>query len=168
MSITIRLLVTLGLPQHSPNQEASGTVPAGGGRVTFTIDKEDPRTPASDRFTEKRFEKALNVILNSVVFRSSGQDPTTWCTDFAPPRTRPPRSGRPGHPRVHEALTTIATESRAKDPRPSSARDYFFVCTRDAQVHPPAGPVGLAHRVQPGPVGAAELLCDRPEPAAGC
>jgi hypothetical protein len=30
-----------------------------------------------DRFTGKRLEKALNVTLNSVVFRSSGQDLTT-------------------------------------------------------------------------------------------
>ncbi|MFF9870120.1 hypothetical protein ACF1G0_32865 [Streptomyces sp. NPDC013953] len=30
-----------------------------------------------NRFTGERFEKALNVTLNSVVFRSSGQDLTT-------------------------------------------------------------------------------------------
>ncbi|MFJ8787347.1 pentapeptide repeat-containing protein [Streptomyces sp. NPDC102476] len=77
MAITILLLMGLGLPQHSPKQEASGVVPAGGGRVTFTIDKDDPQNPTSDRFTSKRFEQALNVTLNSVVFRSSGADLTT-------------------------------------------------------------------------------------------
>lgn len=77
MCITILLLMGFGLPQHSPAQEASGLVPAGGGRVTFTIDKDDPHNPTGDRFTGKRFEKALNVTLNSVIFRSSGQDLTT-------------------------------------------------------------------------------------------
>jgi hypothetical protein len=45
-----------------------------------TIDKDDPQDPAHDRFTAKRFEKALNVTLNSVIFRSSGQDLTTTGT----------------------------------------------------------------------------------------
>jgi hypothetical protein len=39
MITTILLLMGFGLPQHSPKQEASCIVPAGGGRVTFTIDK---------------------------------------------------------------------------------------------------------------------------------
>ncbi|MFD8652329.1 pentapeptide repeat-containing protein [Streptomyces mirabilis] len=77
MVTTVLLLMGLGLPQNSPRQEASGTVPASGGRVSFTIDKEDPQNPTHDRFTGKRLEKALNVTLNSVIFRSSGQDLTT-------------------------------------------------------------------------------------------
>ncbi|MFD5015370.1 pentapeptide repeat-containing protein [Streptomyces chartreusis] len=80
MLTTILLMMGLGLPQHSPKQEASGIVPAGGGRITYTIDKEDPQNPTTNWFTTKRFEKALNVTLNSVVFRSSGQDLTTWGT----------------------------------------------------------------------------------------
>ncbi|MFE2473181.1 pentapeptide repeat-containing protein [Streptomyces mirabilis] len=74
---TILLLMGFGLPNDSPKQEATGTVPAGGGRVTFTIDKDDPHNPTGHRFTGKRFDKALNVTLNSVVFRSSGTDLTT-------------------------------------------------------------------------------------------
>ncbi|MFJ9855254.1 pentapeptide repeat-containing protein [Streptomyces sp. NPDC101150] len=77
MLVTLVLLMGVGLPQDDPKQEATGTVPAGGGKVTFEIDKDDPRNPTGDRFTSKRFEKALNVTLNSVVFRSSGQDLTT-------------------------------------------------------------------------------------------
>ncbi|MFH8701336.1 hypothetical protein [Streptomyces chartreusis] len=80
MLTTILLMMGLGLPQHSPKQEASGIVPAGGGHVTYTIDREDPQNPTTNRFTTKRFEKALNVTLNSVVFRSSGQDLTTTGT----------------------------------------------------------------------------------------
>jgi hypothetical protein len=52
-------------------------VPPCGGEVTFEIDKADPQNPTGNRFTGERFEKALNVTLNSVVFRSSGQDLTT-------------------------------------------------------------------------------------------
>ncbi|WP_308117631.1 hypothetical protein [Streptomyces anatolicus] len=52
-------------------------MPFGGGKVTFEIDRTDLQNPTEDRFTCKRFEKALNVTLNSVVFRSSGQDLTT-------------------------------------------------------------------------------------------
>ncbi|GGT46718.1 pentapeptide repeat-containing protein [Streptomyces chromofuscus] len=77
MLTTILLLMGFGLPQHTPKQEASGLVPAGGGRVTFTIDKDDPQNPTGDRFTGKRFEKALSITVNSVIFRSSGQDLTT-------------------------------------------------------------------------------------------
>ncbi|MEU4968475.1 pentapeptide repeat-containing protein [Streptomyces smyrnaeus] len=77
MLVTILLLMGLGLPQDSPKQQATGTVPPGGGRVTFEIEKDDPRAPTRNRFTGARFEKALNVTLNSVVFRSSGQDLTT-------------------------------------------------------------------------------------------
>jgi hypothetical protein len=68
MLATVLLLMGFGIAQDSPKQEVTGTVPAG---------KTDPQKPQGDRFTSKRFEKALNVTLNSVVFRSSGQDLTT-------------------------------------------------------------------------------------------
>ncbi|MEQ6027969.1 pentapeptide repeat-containing protein [Streptomyces salinarius] len=77
MLLTIVLLMAFGLAQETPKQTATGTVPAGGGKVTFEIDKDDPQNPTGDWFTGKRFEKALNVTFNSVVFRSSGQDLTT-------------------------------------------------------------------------------------------
>ncbi|MEU2468583.1 pentapeptide repeat-containing protein [Streptomyces sp. NPDC012486] len=77
MGITVAALMLWGLPNSEPKQEASGTVPTGGGAVTFEIDKGDPQNPTGDRVTGKRFEKALDVTLNSVIFRSSGQDLTT-------------------------------------------------------------------------------------------
>ncbi|MEV7660041.1 pentapeptide repeat-containing protein [Streptomyces anulatus] len=80
MILTIGLLMAWGISQDTPKQTASGTVPPGGGRVTFEIDKDDPENPTGDRFTSERFEKAVNVTLNSVVFRSSGQDLTTTGT----------------------------------------------------------------------------------------
>ncbi|WP_435798841.1 pentapeptide repeat-containing protein [Streptomyces microflavus] len=77
MLITVVLLMGFGLPQDTPKQTAIGIVPAGGGKVTFEIDKDDPRNPTDERFTGERFDKALNVTLNSVVFRSADQDLTT-------------------------------------------------------------------------------------------
>ncbi|MBE1593903.1 hypothetical protein H4687_000032 [Streptomyces stelliscabiei] len=77
MCLTVMLLMAFGLAQDTLKQTATGTVPAGGGTVTFEIDKDDPQNPTGDRFTGERFEKSLNVTLNSVVFRSSGQDLTT-------------------------------------------------------------------------------------------
>ncbi|CAM5653314.1 hypothetical protein SVIOM74S_09814 [Streptomyces violarus] len=41
---------------------------------------DDPQDPTHNRFTGKRFEKALNVTLSSVIFCSSGQDLTTTGT----------------------------------------------------------------------------------------
>ncbi|MEV6406631.1 pentapeptide repeat-containing protein [Streptomyces bobili] len=80
MLLTIVLLMAFGLAQDTPKQTATGTVPAGGGKVTFEIDRGDPQKPTGNRFTGERFEKALNITLNSVVFRSSGQDLTTTGT----------------------------------------------------------------------------------------
>ncbi|MEW2265528.1 pentapeptide repeat-containing protein [Streptomyces sp. NPDC047853] len=77
MLLTIVLLMAFGLAQDTPKQTATGTVPAGGGKVTFEIERDDTQNPTGNRFTSKRFEKALNVTLNSVVFRASGQDLTT-------------------------------------------------------------------------------------------
>ncbi|MFJ4685468.1 pentapeptide repeat-containing protein [Streptomyces sp. NPDC088789] len=77
MLVTIVLLMGFGIPQDSPKQEATGTAPPLDGTVSLEIDKQDPQNPSGDRFTSDRFEKALNVTLNSVVFRSSGQDLTT-------------------------------------------------------------------------------------------
>ncbi|MFF3751718.1 hypothetical protein ACFYYH_14850 [Streptomyces sp. NPDC002018] len=81
MLITVVLLMGVGLPKDNPKQEATGTVPPGGGKVTFEIDKADPQNPTGPKFTGKRFEKSLNVTLNSVVFHSSGQDLTTVGTN---------------------------------------------------------------------------------------
>jgi uncharacterized protein YjbI with pentapeptide repeats len=80
MLTTIVLLMGSGLPQHSPKQAVTGTIPSGGGKVTFEIEKTDPQNPEGVRFTGERFEKALNVTLNSVVFRSSGEELTTTGT----------------------------------------------------------------------------------------
>jgi hypothetical protein len=76
MLVTIVLLMGFGLPNDDSKQEATGTVPPGGGQVTFEIGKDDPHNPTSNRFTGARFGKALNVTRNSVVFRSADHDLT--------------------------------------------------------------------------------------------
>ncbi|WP_353943692.1 pentapeptide repeat-containing protein [Streptomyces sp. HUAS MG91] len=77
MMTTILLMMAFGLPGESPNQRVTGTVPSQGGKVTFEIEKEDPKNPSRDRFSHARLQDSVNVTLNSVVFRSSGQDLTT-------------------------------------------------------------------------------------------
>ncbi|MFF4350894.1 pentapeptide repeat-containing protein [Streptomyces sp. NPDC001530] len=77
MLTTILLMMAFGLPQESSKQEAVGIVPPNGGKVTFEIGNADPKNPSDERFSSIRFEKSLKATLNSVVFRSSGQDLTT-------------------------------------------------------------------------------------------
>ncbi|MEU6291757.1 hypothetical protein [Streptomyces sp. NPDC046988] len=77
MLLTIVLLMSFGLAQDSPKQIATLRPGWWGGEVTFEIDEDDPQNPTGDRLTGKRFEKALNVTLNLVVFHSSGQDRAT-------------------------------------------------------------------------------------------
>ncbi|BCL31022.1 pentapeptide repeat-containing protein [Streptomyces aurantiacus] len=106
MLVTVVLLMGFGLPTDDPKQEAIGTVPSGGGRVTFEVDREDPRNPSGNRFTGERFEKALNVTLNSVVFRSADQGLTTSGTyiEMASRLTEP----------VLLALAILAVRNRVK------------------------------------------------------
>ncbi|MGW6151650.1 hypothetical protein ACWFRM_00690 [Streptomyces sp. NPDC055144] len=76
------LMMGLGLPEFTPKQVATGTVPGVGEKVTLTADKQDPKLtlPVARRFSGDRFDKPVQVVLNSVVFCSSGQDLTTWGT----------------------------------------------------------------------------------------
>ena len=82
MCVTTVLMLGLGLPDRSPDQTVSGDLPRGGGHVTLAVDKPSPvlTLPLADRFTSERFEKTLRIVLNSVIFRSSGQELTTWGT----------------------------------------------------------------------------------------
>ncbi|MEU4489447.1 pentapeptide repeat-containing protein [Streptomyces purpurascens] len=79
MAVTVLLMMGWGLPGASPKQEASGIIRPPGEKTTLVIDKTDPvlTLPIKDRYSGKRLEKAGQVVLNSVVFRSSGQDLTT-------------------------------------------------------------------------------------------
>ncbi|MER6996041.1 pentapeptide repeat-containing protein [Streptomyces sp. NPDC000410] len=75
MMATVMLMMGFGIPQDSTKQEVTRVY--ADGRWKTVIDKPDPKNPTGDRFTGKRLDKAVTVTLNSVVFRSSGQDLTT-------------------------------------------------------------------------------------------
>jgi len=80
MFLTLTLTVGWGLPNETPKQRLTGVVPTKPGEpITLTTNTADPTLtlPYSKRFTEARAEKASEVVVNSVVFRSSGQNLTT-------------------------------------------------------------------------------------------
>ncbi|MGR6998858.1 pentapeptide repeat-containing protein [Yinghuangia aomiensis] len=78
MTATVLAMMLWGLPTHDPKPRTTGTLTAGQ-RVDLTTDNPDPELhgPYADRFTSPRAEKAARVVVNSVVFRSSGQNLTT-------------------------------------------------------------------------------------------
>ncbi|MET8347538.1 pentapeptide repeat-containing protein [Streptomyces microflavus] len=80
MAATVAVMVLWGLPVDDPEPITTGRQAAVGQQVTLTTDTPDPVNPTGpmpDRATGERFEKGLRVVVNSVVFRSSGQDLTT-------------------------------------------------------------------------------------------
>ncbi|MDN3271928.1 pentapeptide repeat-containing protein [Streptomyces sp. MA15] len=80
---TIAVMVLWGLPVDDPKPTTTGRQAAVGQQVTLTTGTPDPVNPTGpllDRVTSERSEKALRVVINSVVFRSSGQDLTTTGT----------------------------------------------------------------------------------------
>ena len=80
MCATLLTLMLWGLPADAPKPTTTGRQVEAGERITLTTDTPDPRNPTGpyhERLSAERFEKALRVVINSVVFRSSGQDLTT-------------------------------------------------------------------------------------------
>ncbi|MFI1386343.1 hypothetical protein [Embleya sp. NPDC020886] len=79
MTTTVILMMLWGLPTSDPKSKVTGTLPAAGQAVNLTVDNGDPTLTGTthDHLTGKRAEKATRVVLNSVVFRSSGQNLTT-------------------------------------------------------------------------------------------
>ncbi|MEU9656494.1 pentapeptide repeat-containing protein [Streptomyces chartreusis] len=78
MGVTVLLLMLFGLPTAPPTSRMTGQVPVNGGRVVLTPDPAGRGVPRRlrDRFSTARVERAGRVVVNSVVFRSSGQDLT--------------------------------------------------------------------------------------------
>ncbi|MGW8574842.1 pentapeptide repeat-containing protein [Streptomyces niveus] len=80
MVVTVTVMMLWGLPADDPKPETTGRQVTAGQDLILITDTPDPRNPTgslSDRLTTERFEKGLRVVINSVVFRSSGQDLTT-------------------------------------------------------------------------------------------
>ncbi|MFF8452728.1 pentapeptide repeat-containing protein [Streptomyces leeuwenhoekii] len=80
MTVTLAVMVLWGLPAEDPKPTVTGRQVAVGQKVAWTTETPDPVNPTdplAERVTTDRFEKALRVVIDSVVFRSSGQDLTT-------------------------------------------------------------------------------------------
>ncbi|MFF7249991.1 pentapeptide repeat-containing protein [Embleya sp. NPDC008237] len=77
MTATILAMMLWGLPTNDPKPQTQGSL--SGQNITLTTVNPDPALsgPLHTRLTGKRAEKATRVVLNSVVFRSSGQNLTT-------------------------------------------------------------------------------------------
>lgn len=107
MTVTVLAMMLWGLPQNDPKPRTTGTV--AGRSITMTTDVPGPANPDGpyrERLTTDRFEKSLRVVVNSVVFRSSGQNLTTagTYTEMASRLTEPALLG----------LAALAVRSRLK------------------------------------------------------
>ncbi|MGW4441975.1 pentapeptide repeat-containing protein [Streptomyces sp. NPDC004682] len=80
MSLTVLLLMAVGLPTHDPNPATTGALH--GSKISLSTKTPDPALhgPWSQRMTWARAEKATRIAVNSVVFRSSGQNLTAMGT----------------------------------------------------------------------------------------
>ncbi|QXE39535.1 pentapeptide repeat-containing protein [Streptomyces sp. GMY02] len=79
--LTMLVMMLWGLPERDAPLLSTGTLT--GHRITMTTDDSDPENPTgpvTDRLTSARFEKSLRVVVNSVIFRTSGQNLTTTGT----------------------------------------------------------------------------------------
>ncbi|MEU9978736.1 pentapeptide repeat-containing protein [Streptomyces sp. NPDC051014] len=77
MTLTVLLLMSFGLPAHDPDPATTGTQT--GNKITLHTSTPDAALHGgwTQRMTWARAEKATRVAINSVVFRSSGQNLTT-------------------------------------------------------------------------------------------
>nr|BEK63604.1 hypothetical protein KPHV_08310 [Kitasatospora purpeofusca] len=81
MAVTLVGMVLWGLPVDDPKPLSQGDVVAG--HITLVTDTPppvNPKGPLTGRVTGRRTEKAGRVVVNSVIFRSSGQNLTTTGT----------------------------------------------------------------------------------------
>lgn len=81
MAVTVLLMMLWGVPKDDPKPMSTGKLT--GQQISLTTDTPDPVNPDGSlpqRMTTMRFEKSLRVVINSVVFRSSGQELTTFGT----------------------------------------------------------------------------------------
>ncbi|MGW3248301.1 pentapeptide repeat-containing protein [Streptomyces sp. NPDC001070] len=76
MSLTVLLLMGFGLPSHDPDPATTGTVH--GSKIALNTATPDPTLDGGlrQRMSWARAEKATRVAVNSVIFRSTGQNLT--------------------------------------------------------------------------------------------
>lgn len=106
MAATVLVLLLVGLPNTDPVPQTDGTSRAGS--VHLATSTPDPRLtlPLGERFSRARVDKATLVVVNSVVFRSGGQNLTT-------PGTVTEMVSRIGEP-VLLGLAALAVRGRVK------------------------------------------------------
>lgn len=109
MTATVAVMMLWGLPADTPEPITTGRQVQVGQELTLTTATPDPVNPTGplpNRLTGERFEKSLRVVINSTVFRSSGQDLTTAGTyvEMASRFTEP----------VLLALAALAIRARVK------------------------------------------------------
>ncbi|WP_346777228.1 hypothetical protein [Streptomyces sp. HNM0575] len=78
MTATVLAMMLWGLPQYDPKPRTTSVLSEP--RVTVTAETPgliNPRGSYGERLSTERFDKSLRVVVNSVVFRSAGQDLTT-------------------------------------------------------------------------------------------
>ncbi|WP_079125345.1 pentapeptide repeat-containing protein [Streptomyces lushanensis] len=79
--LTMLVMMLWGLPERDTPSLSTGTLTSH--RITMTTDSPDPENPTgpvTERLTSERFDKSLRVVVNSVIFRTSGQNLTTTGT----------------------------------------------------------------------------------------
>ncbi|MGW7198493.1 pentapeptide repeat-containing protein [Streptomyces chryseus] len=107
VAATVLVMMLWGVPTDDPKPATTGRV--AGQDISLTTDKPNPVNPTGplrSRLTTERWEKSLRVVVNSVIFRSSGQDLTTTgtYTEMASRLTEPVLLG----------LAALAIRSRVK------------------------------------------------------
>ncbi|MCX4462489.1 pentapeptide repeat-containing protein [Streptomyces sp. NBC_01728] len=78
MAATVLAMMLWGLPVDDPKPATTGLLT--GQNISLTTDRPDPVNPTGplrSRLTCERWEKSFRIVVNSVIFRSSGQDLTT-------------------------------------------------------------------------------------------
>ncbi|MFE2346070.1 pentapeptide repeat-containing protein [Kitasatospora cineracea] len=106
MGVTLLAMMLLGLPNDSPNPETTGTYTAGTVKTVTKTPDPSLTLPWRKRVSVDRAEKGALVVVNSVVFRSSGQNLTL-------PGTVIEMASRIGEP-VLLGLAALAVRSRVK------------------------------------------------------
>jgi Pentapeptide repeats (9 copies) len=80
MTATVLAIMMFGLPTNDPTPQTTGTIT--GNQITLNTNNPSPAIngPLRQRLSWTRMDKATRVVINSVVFRSSGQNLTTTGT----------------------------------------------------------------------------------------
>ncbi|GAA2652912.1 hypothetical protein [Streptomyces vastus] len=81
MAAAVLVMMLWSVPEHDPKPATAGHLT--GRDISLTTDKPTPVNPSGPlhtRLTSERWEKSLRIVVNSVVFRSFGQDLTTTGT----------------------------------------------------------------------------------------